>query len=58
MVYRARPGLFYINSGVLCIIRPVEPNYIYVLVHEENNNGSSAGYLLQYGGERKIYQRR
>ena len=32
-------------KGVLCIIHTVEHNYIYVLVHKENNNYMFRSYL-------------
>ena len=33
------------NKGVLCIIHTVEHNYIYVLVHKENNNYMFRSYM-------------
>jgi hypothetical protein len=33
------------NKGVLCIIHTVKHNYIYVLVHKENNNYMFRSYL-------------
>jgi len=36
------------NKGVLCIIHTVEHNYIYVLVHKENNNHMYRSYLWTF----------